>query len=98
MITGGGNVYSIEVENVIAKHPSVASCAVIGVPDDKWDESVHAVVVLAPGASLSIEQLRAHRRAELAGYKCPTTLALVDALPLSGAGKLLKRELRKQYS
>lgn len=98
IITGGENVYSIEVENVIAKHPAVASCAVIGVPDDKWGESVHAVVVLAPGASLTIDQLRAHCREELAGYKCPSTLALVDALPLSGAGKILKRELRKQYS
>ena len=97
IITGGENVYSVEVENVVAEHPAVASCAVIGVPDEEWGERVHAVVVLVPGAELTRDELRAHCRAEIAAYKCPRTLEIVPALPLSGAGKILKRELRRQH-
>ncbi|AZG47120.1 acyl-CoA synthetase [Gordonia insulae] len=95
IISGGENVYSIEVENVIAKHPSVLQCAVIGVPDDQWGERVHAVVSLKPGATLSLDELREHSKAEIAGYKVPRSLEIVEAFPMSGAGKILKRELRK---
>ena len=98
IITGGENVYSIEVENVIAKHPSVASCAVVGIPHTIWGETVHAVIVLAPGAELTVDELREHCRAELAGYKCPTSMAVVDQMPISGAGKILKRALREQFA
>jgi acyl-CoA synthetase (AMP-forming)/AMP-acid ligase II len=97
IVTGGENVYSAEVENAICQHEAVAMCAVIGVPDDEWGERVHAVVVLQPGQSLTVEELRAHVKGLIAGYKAPRTLELVDALPMSGAGKILKRELRAQH-
>jgi acyl-CoA synthetase (AMP-forming)/AMP-acid ligase II len=97
IVTGGENVYSVEVENAVAKHPSVAAVAVIGVPDDEWGERVHAVVILAPGASATAEQIREHAKTLIAGYKAPRTVEFVEALPMSGAGKVLKRELRKKY-
>ena len=97
IITGGENVYSAEVENALAGHPAVAVCAVIGVPDPVWGERVHAVVVLQPGREVTGEQLREFCRRQIAGYKLPRSVAFVDALPISGAGKILKRELRKQY-
>ncbi|ROZ85493.1 long-chain-fatty-acid--CoA ligase [Gordonia sp. OPL2] len=98
IISGGENVYSIEVENVVAKHPSVLQCAVIGVPDDRWGERVHAVVSLKPGAALSLDELRQHSKADIAGYKVPRSLEIVETFPMSGAGKILKRELRKTMS
>ncbi|AHH96546.1 acyl-CoA synthetase [Kutzneria albida] len=97
IVSGGENVYSAEVENALAKHPSVASCAVIGVPDKEWGERVHAVVVLLPGASAGEEELREHCKQFIAGYKAPRSVEFVEALPVSGAGKILKRELRKVY-
>lgn len=97
IVSGGENVYSAEVENALAQHPAVAQCAVIGVPDDEYGERVHAVVVLAPGASMDHDELRAHCKALIAGYKTPRSSEFVDALPMSGAGKILKRELRAQH-
>jgi acyl-CoA synthetase (AMP-forming)/AMP-acid ligase II len=97
IISGGENVYSAEVENAVSSHPAVAQCAVIGVPDPGWGERVHAVVVLRPGAALTAEELREHVKALIAGYKAPRSLEVVDALPVSGAGKVLKRELRAQH-
>jgi len=97
IISGGENVYSAEVENAVAQHPAVAACAVIGVPDDEWGERVHAVVVLKPGATTTAEELREHAKTLIAGYKAPRTAEFVDALPVSGAGKVLKRELRARY-
>lgn len=97
IITGGENVYSAEVENALAQHPAVGTCAVIGIPNDQWGESVHAVVVLKPGASATEEQLTAHCRTLIAGYKCPRSIEIRDALPVSGAGKILKTELRKPF-
>lgn len=94
IISGGENVYSAEVENVLAKNPAVASCAVIGVPDEQWGERVHAVVVLAPGRTATQDELRDFCRKQIAGYKVPRTVTFVDALPISGAGKILKRTLR----
>ncbi|MGW4479418.1 long-chain-fatty-acid--CoA ligase [Rhodococcus triatomae] len=94
IVSGGENVYSVEVENAIAKHPAVNQCAVIGVPDEKWGERVHAVVVLKPDASLDLVDLQTHCRSSIAGYKCPRSLTVVDTLPLSAAGKILKRNLR----
>ncbi|MCR1784922.1 AMP-binding protein [Nocardioides carbamazepini] len=96
IISGGENVYSIEVEKVVAKYPGVVQCAVIGLPDDKWGERVHAVVQLADGASVTLEELREFCKAEIAGYKAPGSVEVVDAWPLSAAGKILKRELRAQ--
>jgi acyl-CoA synthetase (AMP-forming)/AMP-acid ligase II len=94
IITGGENVYSAEVENAIASHPAVAQCAVIGVPDPDWGERVHAVVVLRPGAALTLGELREHVKRLIAGYKVPRSLQIADSLPVSAAGKVLKHELR----
>jgi acyl-CoA synthetase (AMP-forming)/AMP-acid ligase II len=95
IITGGENVYSTEVENALAKHPGVASCAVIAVPDPQWGERVHAVIVPRPDVRLTLDELQAFCRDYIAGYKVPRSVEIVDALPVSGAGKILKRELRK---
>jgi acyl-CoA synthetase (AMP-forming)/AMP-acid ligase II len=97
IITGGENVYSAEVENALAQHAGVAACAVIGVPSDQWGEAVHAVVVRKPGQDATADELIAHCKALIAGYKCPRSVAFVDALPLSGAGKVLKTKLREPF-
>ena len=97
IISGGENVYSGEVESAIAQHPGVAACAVIGIPSERWGEAVHAVVVCKPGQATSAESLIAHCKALIAGYKCPGSVAFVDALPLSGAGKVLKTKLREPF-
>ena len=97
IISGGENVYSTEVENAIAKHPGVVACAVIGVPDDEWGERVHAVLVMADGAEVTLEELREHTKEHIAGYKAPRSFEVIDALPVSAAGKILKRDLRAPY-
>jgi acyl-CoA synthetase (AMP-forming)/AMP-acid ligase II len=97
IVSGGENVYSVEVENVLAQHPAVATCAVIGVPDETWGERVHAVVVPAAGATVTLEELRAFCADRIAGYKVPRSMDVVDALPVSAAGKVLKRALREPY-
>jgi len=97
VISGGENIYSVEVENVVMQHEGVARCAVIGVPDDTWGEAVHVVVVPDLGAELSLAGIQAHCRETLAGYKCPRSFSVVEVLPLSGAGKVLKNELRRPY-
>ena len=98
IISGGENVYSVEVENALSSHPAVAQVAVIGIPDERWGEAVHAVVVLRPGAEATAEELIAHSRSLIAGYKCPRSVEFrAEALPLSAAMKVLKRELRAPY-
>ncbi|GAA2374199.1 long-chain fatty acid--CoA ligase [Nonomuraea africana] len=97
IVTGGENVYSTEVENAVSQHPAVAACAVIGVPDEQWGERVHAIIVLQPGATATAEEIRTHAKGLIAGYKAPRTCEFVEALPISGAGKILKRELRGKY-
>jgi long-chain acyl-CoA synthetase len=95
-VTGGENVYSTEVEDVLYRHPAVLEAAVFGIPDERWGEAVHAVVV--PRSAVSEEQLIAHCRAAIAAYKVPKRVELrSEPLPKSGAGKLLKRELRAPY-
>jgi acyl-CoA synthetase (AMP-forming)/AMP-acid ligase II len=94
IITGGENVYSVEVENALGRHPAVAACAVVGVPDARWGERVHAVVVLKAGAEATPEELRRHTRSLIGGYMVPRSFEFAEALPVSGAGKVLKRELR----
>jgi long-chain acyl-CoA synthetase len=95
--SAGENVYPAEVENVVAAHPAVADVAVIGVPDDKWGETVKAVVVRRPGADPAPAAIIAFARERLAHYKCPTSVDFVDALPRTPSGKVLKRELREPY-
>lgn len=98
IISGGENVYSVEVENAVAQHPAVAQCAVIGIPSEEWGEQVHAVVVTRQGTALAPEELIAFCKTLIAGYKCPRSVDVrQEPLPLSGAGKILKRELRKPY-
>lgn len=98
IVSGGENVYSAEVESVIYQHPAVAMCAVIGVPHEKWGEAVHAIVVVKEGHTLTAEDMIAHCRAQIAGYKCPRSVDIrTDPLPMSGAAKILKRELRAPY-
>ena len=98
VVTGGENVYSTEVENAIATHPAVAQVAVIGIPDERWGEAVHAIVVRAPGQTVTPEELDAYARERIAGFKVPKSWDLRDEpLPLSGAMKVLKRELRAPY-
>lgn len=98
IVTGGENVYSIEVENAISTHPAVAEVAVIGIPHDLWGEAVHAIVVLQPGAHATPEEIIEHARRTIAGYKLPKSVEFrTDPLPLSGALKPLKRELRAPY-
>jgi len=97
IVSGGENIYSAEVENAIAQIPQVLMSAVIGIPDDKWGESVHAVIVLRAGATLDAETVITHCRSEIAGYKAPRTVEFRDALPLSAAGKLQKFQLREPF-
>jgi long-chain acyl-CoA synthetase len=98
VVSGGENVYSAEVENALAQHASVLECAVIGVPDVRWGERVHAVVRFRPGCSTTEEELIAHCIKLIAPYKRPRSFEFrAEPLPLSGAGKILKTELRKVH-
>jgi fatty-acyl-CoA synthase len=97
IISGGENVSSIEVEDALCSHPEVAEAAVIGVPDEKWGETVKGLVVLVPGASPSEHDLIEHCRAHLAHYKCPTSVEFRDELTRTSTGKLQKFKLRAPY-
>ncbi len=100
IISGGENVYSVEVENVVHQHPAVASCAVIGIPSDQWGEEVIAIAMLHEGQSAdeSTEaDIIAFCKEKIAGYKCPRQVKFLDELPTSGAGKILKNILREPY-
>jgi long-chain acyl-CoA synthetase len=98
IVTGGENVYSVEVENALAAHEAVAQVAVIGIPSEQWGEAVHAVVVLHEGMAVEESDLQAHAREYIAGYKVPKSVEIrTEPLPLSGAMKVLKRELRAPY-
>ena len=97
IISGGENVSSIEVEDALFVHEAVAEVAVIGVPDEKWGETVKALVVLAPGAAASDAELIEHCRSRLAHYKCPTTVEFRDELARTATGKLQKYRLREPY-
>ena len=97
IITGGENVSSIEVEDCLFSHPAVAEAAVIGVPSEKWGETIKALVVLADGQSADEAELIAHCKKRLAGYKAPTSIELRDAIPRTATGKIQKFKLRQQY-
>jgi long-chain acyl-CoA synthetase len=98
IISGGENIYSTEVENAIYKHRSVLECAVIGIPDEVWGEKVHAVVVPHPGENLSPDEVLAHCRTLIAGYKCPRSIEITTTrLPVSATGKITKNIIREKF-
>ncbi len=98
IVTGGENVYSIEVERALFMHPAVREAAVIGIPSAQWGESVHAVVVLKDGAAATAEDLIAHCRTLIGGYKCPRSVEFrAEALPVTPVGKVRKNVLRDPY-
>jgi len=96
-ISGGENVYPAEIEKVLYEHPAVYMCAVIGLPDAKWGEAGVACVALKPGQSTTEEELLKLMTGRLAKYKVPKSVTFMDSLPISAAGKILKRELRDQF-
>ena len=97
IISGGENVYALEVENALAGYPAVAECAVIGTPDPLWGEIVTAVVVTQPGVPFDQDAFIAYARSRLAGYKCPRRVELAKALPKNAGGKVIKGPLRERY-
>jgi fatty-acyl-CoA synthase len=97
-ISGGENVYPVEIEKVLYQHPAVHMCAVVGIPDPRWGEAGVACVVLKPGNQASEEEMIAFMNERLARYKIPKRVVILAELPISGAGKILKRELKKQLS
>jgi long-chain acyl-CoA synthetase len=97
IISGGENIYPAEVENCLMSHPGIADVAVVGVPSDKWGETVHAMVVKAEGADPTPEDIIAFARERIAPFKCPTGISYIDALPRNPSGKILRRELREPF-
>ena len=98
IISGGENIYSVEVENAIASHPDVLQVAVIGIPDETWGEAVHAICVVQEGSTPTADDVIAHARTSIGGYKVPRSVAFrTEPLPLSGAMKVLKKDLRAPY-
>jgi long-chain acyl-CoA synthetase len=97
IVSGGENIYPAEVENVLAGHPAVAEVAVIGVPDEKWGETVKAVIALKASQHATAADIMAYGKTHLAGYKCPTSVDFVAALPRNPSGKVLKKDLRAPY-
>jgi long-chain acyl-CoA synthetase len=97
IVSGGENVYPAEVENVLSDHPAILEVAVIGVPHERWGETVKAVVVFKHGQQATQDDLIAFARTRLARFKCPTSVEVTEVLPRNASGKLLKRELRRIY-
>lgn len=98
VISGGENIFSVEVEGAIYSHPAVQECAVIGIPHEHWGEAVHAIVVLREGSRARDSEIIEHCREKIAGYKVPRTVDFrEEQLPMSGAGKVLKNELRAPF-
>ena len=98
IVSGGENVYSLEVESVIYKHPAIMECVVIGIPSEIWGEAVHAIITLREGQTVTEKELIDFCREHIAGYKCPRTVTIRSTpMPLSGVNKILKKELRDPY-
>jgi acyl-CoA synthetase (AMP-forming)/AMP-acid ligase II len=97
IISGGMNIYPAEIEAALEQHPEIYDVAVFGIPSEEWGEAVHATVVLAPGSSLTAEQVTAFGREHLASYKVPRSVDFLDELPRTGSGKILKRQLRAPF-
>jgi len=97
IISGGENIYSVQVEEAIASHPAVLECAVIGVPDEEWGESAKGFVVLKPGHQATEREIIDQAKTQLAGYQKPRSVEFVAQLPKAPTGKIMKRELRAPY-
>jgi len=97
IVTGGENVYSTEVENVLYQIPQILEAAVFGIPDEKWGEAVHAAVVLKPGQEISAEEIIAFCKEHLARYKAPKSITFLHQLPRTGSGKIYKKGLRDPF-
>jgi acyl-CoA synthetase (AMP-forming)/AMP-acid ligase II len=97
IISGGENVYPIEIEHVVSAHDDVLDVAVIGVPDDRWGEAVKAVVSLRSGAKVTERDILQFCRGKLAGYKMPKSVDFIQTIPRNASGKILKKELREKY-
>lgn len=97
IISGGENVYPREVENCLFQHEAIADCAVIGIPSEKWGETIKAIVCFKDGLTASEDEIIAHCRDRIAHYKCPTSVEPIAELPRNASGKVLKRELREKY-
>lgn len=97
IVSGGENIYPIEIENVLSKHAAITDVAVVGIPDDKYGETPLACVVCATGQTLTIEELITYCRDQLAGYKIPRRLEFYETLPRNPSGKILKKTLREPY-
>lgn len=97
IISGGENIYPAEVENAVFAHPDIADAAVIGIPDEKWGESVKAIVVLKPDTDPTVEEIIAFTKERIASYKCPKSIDFIDALPRNPSGKVLRKDLREKY-
>jgi acyl-CoA synthetase (AMP-forming)/AMP-acid ligase II len=97
VVSGGENIYPVEVENAIAHHPSVADVAVIGVPDEKYGEALLAFLVLKADTELALDELIEFCRERIAGYKIPRQMQIIAEMPRNPSGKILKKDLRKPF-
>jgi acyl-CoA synthetase (AMP-forming)/AMP-acid ligase II len=97
ILTGGENVYSTEVENILYGHPAILEGAVIGVPDEKWGEAVKGIVVLKPHQKATAEEIIQFCKDRMAHYKAPKSVDFVEALPRTGSGKIHKKSLKDRY-
>ena len=97
IISGGMNIYPAEIEAALEQHPAIYDVAVFGIPSEEWGEIVHATIVLAPGTSLSVEEIKTFGKQHLASYKVPRSVDFIEELPRTGSGKILKRQLRAPY-
>ena len=97
IISGGENIYPAEVENALMSHPDIIDAAVVGVPDDKWGETVKGFVILKEGVELTEQDIIASTKEKIASYKCPTSINFIQEMPRNPSGKILRRELREPY-
>ena len=97
IVSGGENIYPAEVENALMSNEEILDAAVVGIPDDKWGESVKGFVVIAAESSLSEDEIISYSRTQIAAYKCPKSIEFIKELPRNPSGKILRRELRDPY-
>ena len=97
IVSGGENIYPAEVENALMSNEEILDAAVVGIPDDKWGESVKGFVVIAAESSLSEDEIISYSRTQIAAYKCPKSIEFINELPRNPSGKILRRELRDPY-